>query len=85
MTLIHPTVHLNGTSKNELLQGYVEALRALRAAEAAIAKAGPHARDYYVQGDDAFRQAQAQHVHRLLAIDNITGELEAIAEKLAGV
>ena len=80
-----PTVHLNGTSKAELLQGYLEAITALREASNKIGRAGPNARDYYVQGNDAFTKARDQHVARLTKLAEVQDELEQIAEKLAGV
>ena len=85
MCLIHPTVHLNGTSKDELLQGYLDAINALREASVKIGHAGPNARDYYVQGHDAFTQARDQHVARLIKLAEVQKELEQIAEKLAGL
>ena len=39
--LAHPTVHLNGTSKADLLEGYIDAIRALRVAKDKLNKAGP--------------------------------------------
>lgn len=83
MTLIHPTVHLNGTSQRELLQGYVDAIRALREAERAMAQAAPNARDYYVKGPDVVREAMRQHADRMVKLAEVISDLEAIAEKLA--
>ena len=75
-----PTVHLNGTSKQELLDQLKNAFRAVREAEAIVRKAYPHGRDYYVQTDTGgIEEAMRQHGRRLVSLNNIANELEAIA------
>jgi hypothetical protein len=44
-----PTVHLNGTSKESLLQGNVKILSAINELREAIGSCQFHGRDYYVQ------------------------------------
>ena len=78
-----PTVHLNGTSRQSLIDDNDAAYNALRAAVRALEKAAPNARDYYVQGDGAFANAVAQHVARLTALRSVLADLEAIAESLS--
>lgn len=73
-----PTVHLNGTSSRELGRQLQEALTALDNADHALAQATPHGRDYYVQGDDAIVEAQAEHRARRLALDKIRNEVLAM-------
>jgi hypothetical protein len=73
-----PTVHLNGTSREELLGQISNAMHAVREARDALMKATPNARDFYVQGDGAFKAAIAQHYLRLDALNGVLGELEAI-------
>jgi hypothetical protein len=58
MNITPPTVHLNGTSHRELYNGYEEAYHAVRAAQEAFNFIEFNARDYYVQGDDAFTKAR---------------------------
>lgn len=58
MNITAPTVHLNGTSHRELYNGYEEAYHAVRAAQEAISNIEFNARDYYVQGDNAFTKAR---------------------------
>jgi len=41
-----PTIHLNGTSREELVQQRVDVVEALDAVETVIGKAWPHGRDY---------------------------------------
>jgi hypothetical protein len=53
-----PTIHLNGTGKQMLLDGYVKALHALHEAQKAISQIEFNARDYYVQGNEAWNAAR---------------------------
>lgn len=74
-----PTVHLNGTSRESLLEGYSEAIRALNRAETKMTAACPNARDYYVQDGPAFGIAMDQHTARMKKLREIISELEEIA------
>ena len=82
-TLAIPSIHLNGTSRKSLLDGYRNALYALREAETALQETGPNGRDYYVQPAGAFALAQEQHVARCRALRNVITELEQVAEQIA--
>ena len=73
-----PTVHLNGTSKKELMQQYLDAIRALKNARDIMQQGGPHGRDYYVQGNEATQVAIAQHRVRLQKVNDVIAELETI-------
>lgn len=73
-----PTIHLNGTSASDLLDGIKDAVCAVNAAIDAIAKAAPNARDYYPQGPQAFAAADLEHRTRLARLHDIHAELEAI-------
>jgi hypothetical protein len=78
--LVIPTVHLNGTSKTELVNGYRDALGAVNEAYRKLAAIMPHGRDYYVQSDGrALSIARNQHVDRLRKLEEIKTELETIA------
>jgi hypothetical protein len=79
-TMIKPTIHLNGSSKDDLFDKYMTALAAVEAAIDALAQAGPHGRDYYPQGDDAFREARAEHEARLRQLNNVSRELMILAD-----
>ena len=48
-----PTVHLNGTSKESLLQWNVRILSAINELKESISSCQFHGRDYYVQDQDA--------------------------------
>jgi hypothetical protein len=78
--MILPTIHMNGTSKADLLDRYMTALMAVEAAIDAVAQTAPHGRDYYPQGDDALRQAQAAHQSRLIRLHAIVLELDTLAD-----
>ena len=55
-----PTVHLNGTSRQMLSEGYGNAYRALQQAIRTFNEIEHNARDYYVAGPGAWPQATTQ-------------------------
>lgn len=78
--MIFPTVHLNGTHPDSLSSGYASAARAAREAIQAIEDAAPNARDYYPQGDDAFRVASREHQARAKKLNEVYLDLMALYE-----
>ena len=78
--MLIPTVHLNGSSGEVLLDQYTTAAESVRQAIDKLCDAGPNARDYYVQGSDAAQAAQREHEARLAALKRVRDELAAIAE-----
>ena len=58
MPLTLPTIHSNGTSANDLKAEYDAAADALYAFREAWQRITCNARDYYVQGPDAFTKAR---------------------------
>jgi len=80
--LAMPTIHLNGSSPNRLLEELMEAHHALAVARDMLAGAAPNARDYYPQGDDAFRRARTEHNARIAALVEVIGEIAEIAEAI---
>jgi hypothetical protein len=73
-----PTVHLNGTSLEDLLSQASAGQRAMRAAMEAVSCARPHDRDYYPAGAEAGPRARAEHEKRmeaLRAVEKDFGEL----------
>jgi len=76
-----PTIHLNGTSRERLLEAIVEANNALIRAQQAVAETAPNARDY-PQGYDALRKAQNEHWARMQKLIEVRQELEDIAEAI---
>lgn len=83
MALSVPTVHLNGTSREELLTQLTTAADAVRDAITALQKACPNGRDYYPQGDGATQEARRQHANRLHHLTAVRSELVEIAEAIA--
>lgn len=77
-----PTIHLNGTSKGELLRQLQDAVIAIGDAEIAVQRACPNGRDYYPQGPDAINAALDEHRARMARLRSVREELEAIAERL---
>jgi hypothetical protein len=75
-----PTVHLNGTSRDELERQLHDAYAAAGVFMEVLRETSPNARDYYVQDDGAFRIAQAQYVERLTKLESIRGDMLAIYE-----
>lgn len=78
-----PTIHMNGTSVESLLEMNEEAYQALRTAMAALRNAGPNGRDYYPQAGNAMGAAVAEHEARLRRIHEVMIELENMGEYLA--
>jgi hypothetical protein len=74
-----PTIHLNGTSRQELLDDYLQALNTVRDAIKALDKIEFNARDYYVQGPNAFEHAREERQAQYSHLWAVKLELEAIA------
>lgn len=78
--MLVPTVHLNGTSAENLIRPLIEARRALRHALQAVDETAPNGRDYYPQGDDAIGVATREHLRRLDRIQAVSRELDELLE-----
>lgn len=76
--VIVPLVHLNGTSKGELLKQYRSAVSAVAAAREIVMASGPNGRDYYPYEGAPMRRAQDEHLARLERLEQVQAELEAI-------
>ena len=81
--LAKPTIHRNGTSREALIEAYVNAGECVRAAMEALAHASPNGRDYYPQGDGAIKTAMRQHSERLAKLRTVYNDLQEIAEAIA--
>ena len=78
-----PTVHLNGTSREALLEGYIDCVNAVRHAIEVCQKNAPNMRDYYlVNGGSA---AMTEHEARLAKMEAVLAELREIGEHVAGL
>ena len=78
--MILPTIHTNGTSARMLAEGYSEARLALQAAIEILSKVEFNGRDYYVQGDGAWKQAVEEHAARFVALKAVADELYKLEE-----
>ena len=68
---IFPTIHSNGTPKARLLDDTCGILAKLREAREEIQTHGPNMRDYYPQGDSAWKDALADHLGNLKVLDEM--------------
>ena len=76
--LILPIVHLNGTSRESLLEDREKLYTALREADRALAQAGPNGRDFYPE-PGLMEKAVAQHRRRQATLAGLIAEIEAEA------
>jgi hypothetical protein len=81
-SLAIPTVHLNGTGKDDLLEALEVAYSVLGEAYRALKRTAPNGRDYYVQPAGALEQAVSEHHARLKAVDDVRSQLSDIAEAI---
>jgi len=75
-----PTVHLNGTSGQDLIDQNTNAWEAVRKAIDTLRAAAPNARDYYVKSPEAFSIAQRAHEYRVSALTAVRDQLASIVE-----
>jgi hypothetical protein len=76
-TVILPTVHINGTSRENLLADYQTSFDAVDNAINVLMAGGPNGRDYYMKAG-AFEQARAEHLARLKKLHDVQEELHTI-------
>ena len=81
--LIVPCVHLNGTSKESLLDQYEAAHSALQTTFDALRQTVPNGRDFYPYGGTEIERALKEHYSRLRAVGNVINEIEALAEEVS--
>ena len=80
--LMIPTIHLNGTSAESLMEDLDNAYSVLNTALSALAQTAPNGRDYYVQAAGNMEKAQAQHYERMKKLQNVQRELQAIVDAI---
>jgi len=80
--LVKPTIHLNGTSRTEMLGSYQDACSAISTAMRRVNATCPNGRDYYPQGNDVLARAIEQHVDRVVRLQSVLAELQEIAETI---
>jgi len=77
-----PTIHLNGTGRNALIEQYRASLHAVNEAIEVLRQNGPHGRDYYTQEEDTFGWAVNEHMDRIAAMVKVKDELVQILNVL---
>ena len=80
--LVFPCVHMNGTGKQTLLDNLSSFYDAIEEARYHLKQAVPNGRDYYI-GAWTLKDAMAQHMRRLEAIDAIQKDIEAEMELIS--
>lgn len=83
MTL--PTIHLNGTSAERLIEALCQASAALDSAYAALKETSPNGRDYYPQGPTALASAEREHFSRLARVDSVKDEIDRMTLAIAEI
>lgn len=78
-----PLIHLNGSSRESLQEGYREALRQARQLRLALRQQLVHARDYYPLGPGAYTEAAEVLDNHLDAIRRLERHIEEHLEHLA--
>jgi len=78
-----PTLHLNGTSGQELREQLALAVEAIVRAQEKLMQAMPHGRDYYPQGNDAIFQAQSEMRARDTKLEQVKQELVLMHQAVA--
>jgi len=80
--VILPVIHLNGSSKEALLEGSCAIGRALRDALGALEEHAPNQRDYYT-APGRWEAAVAQHRRRAEAVRALYYEIERESQGIA--
>ena len=79
--MILPTIHLNGTSRESLVDDACIARRALESAITALVQMRPHERDYY-PAPGTFGPASDEHEQRIQAVRRVSDELMEWTQKV---
>jgi hypothetical protein len=78
-----PTVHLNGTSKDDLLMQLRQAIITATALKEFLQEGMPHDRDFFLQGEGMGMRARMHQKVRVLKVETIIDELTAIYHAVA--
>jgi hypothetical protein len=85
-----PSVHLNGSGREELMRQLSNAHTALEKGLNVLCKAAPHGRDYYVQDDPyvgpygpAYKEAREEFDSRVQRVASVVTELYDMMEELS--
>ena len=84
-TMTLPTIHMNGTPRQHLIDDAVDAATAVQKAMAVMSKGGPNGRDYYPQGPEAMGAAVREHDAQIDKLREVYAWLEARVEALYAI
>ena len=74
MPIMHPIANLNGTSREQLIDTRLAAVRALRDAMKAMQELSPHMRDY-LGNSETWQADRMIHIARFSALDAMANDL----------
>jgi len=80
--LVIPVVNINGTSKEELLEQYNEAINAIVSAIEAVGECRPHGRDYQTVDQSIYQKALDQWEKRMRYLHKICREYDDLFMEL---
>jgi len=83
--MIIPSIHLNGTSGEDLFEQNLAVVNVLFDALEKMQMACPNARDYYPQGDAAFNVAMEEWQSRMDAVKTVREEFVKIMNAIDDV
>ena len=78
-----PTIHLNGTSKETLIEGYSNIIENLDKLSDSISSCEFHSRDYYVHDVDAFSNALRERNKHINNISEFAQYIEKHIQDIA--
>ena len=81
----YPTIHMNGTGRDALVQGYLDCVGALDDALKALGETMPHGRDYYIQGPGALTAAGDEWFMRREKLLSVRRDMVSLAHYCAGL
>lgn len=73
-----PTININGTNADHLIEALISAAEAIRKAQRAIDNAGPAQRDYPNRAAD-FAAARRANMKRIITLAAVEEEIEQLA------
>jgi hypothetical protein len=75
--MMTPTIHLNGTPADRLVEQYTDAFAKAQELLIALANIEFNARDYYINPDpNAFEQARQESSTRFVAVKTVRDEMQ---------
>lgn len=74
MPIMHPIANLNGTSREQLIDTRLAAVRALRDAMKAMQELSPHMRDY-LGNNETWQADRTIHIARFSTLDAMANDL----------